>query len=353
MQRTQLKTIQVIPANQKGKIFVIADLHGNFDILKAVISKLAPNDKLIILGDTVDKGKKSEDVIYGLIKLKKLQALPEVTVLCGDHEDFCLKTIAAMDLIAREFARAPTSTDAQTFFNARIKSSKEIMLHVHNYGVWIVNLFYDEILQKKITLSNGAVVYGDSSKIKAIKEFIESLPHIITLDGDDPMNGVHANMPVSDTELKNRIAESKELTLEEIIQAMWARDKGHIVFKNAGRTKDSIITYCGHSIVIDGAPCVRPETNTINLDVGCFDTNAILLVNHTDKTAELVGDYSKNKPEVIDALQNACTTVNEYLARFRIKPKSSTKTDHFQHFQQPPSTTDPSSSPEAKRPKSK
>ena len=65
---------------------IIADIAGRFDELMALMNKM-PEDAFVFVGDIIDRGKKSKEVIEWCI------AHPEVTVLKGNHEhmmlDFC------------------------------------------------------------------------------------------------------------------------------------------------------------------------------------------------------------------------------------------------------------------------
>jgi serine/threonine protein phosphatase 1 len=70
------------------KIFVVGDIHGCFDKLYALMDKIPINyaqDQLIFIGDYIDRGPSSVDVVDYLIDFKKL--VPETIFLKGNHED--------------------------------------------------------------------------------------------------------------------------------------------------------------------------------------------------------------------------------------------------------------------------
>ncbi len=75
----------------KGKIFAVGDIHGNYDKLVSLMSQLPWNrgtDLLVFLGDYIDRGKHSKEVVEYLITLKKSE---EKTVfLMGNHERLLL-----------------------------------------------------------------------------------------------------------------------------------------------------------------------------------------------------------------------------------------------------------------------
>jgi serine/threonine protein phosphatase 1 len=70
-----------------GNIFAIGDIHGCFQQLKDLLKKIPFNsqqDQLVFLGDYIDRGEHSFDVIRFLIQLKK--RLPKTVFLRGNHE---------------------------------------------------------------------------------------------------------------------------------------------------------------------------------------------------------------------------------------------------------------------------
>lgn len=317
MQRAELKTIKELPPNVFGKDYIIADLHGNLECYRAVIKMLKPGDRLFILGDLTDRGPESEEVVDEILKHIEQNATPAIFVIRGNHEDLCLRTIKNMEDILRSITSKWEGTEFEDLLDDKISESELIESHVRekNGGKWLLKLYLSEVYGGDIRLENGEIKYLDSSQIKTIKEYFESLPYIIHVGGDDPMNLVHANMPISDTELRRRFNESLELTPEQIEQAIWAKHKPPTLFINPGRNLNSILTYCGHVIVLhDGVQCVRKDTNTIDADVGCYITNTILLINHTDKTAVYVGNMESNKPKRVEKLKKAGKEINDHLA---------------------------------------
>ena len=70
------------------KIFVVGDIHGCFEKLIALMDKLPINynqDQLIFIGDYIDRGPSSFEVVRYLIELKKLK--PDTVFIKGNHED--------------------------------------------------------------------------------------------------------------------------------------------------------------------------------------------------------------------------------------------------------------------------
>jgi serine/threonine protein phosphatase 1 len=78
----------------KKRLFAIGDIHGCFDALKNIIEngiKLKKNDRLILLGDYIDRGKQSKDVVDFIIELRSSGF--NIVTLMGNHEVLLLDAI--------------------------------------------------------------------------------------------------------------------------------------------------------------------------------------------------------------------------------------------------------------------
>jgi hypothetical protein len=78
------------------RIFVIPDIHGEFALLKKIVDFLITvakldltRDKLIFLGDMIDRGPQSNKVLEFIMYLQ-LDHPDNVVALIGNHEDMCL-----------------------------------------------------------------------------------------------------------------------------------------------------------------------------------------------------------------------------------------------------------------------
>ncbi|MCM8542050.1 MAG: serine/threonine protein phosphatase [Lentisphaeraceae bacterium] len=71
--------------------YAIGDIHGNYTCLKALIDKISPdkNDTLIFLGDYIDRGMFSKQVIEEIIAL---QQVTNIVALKGNHEIMMLSS---------------------------------------------------------------------------------------------------------------------------------------------------------------------------------------------------------------------------------------------------------------------
>ncbi|MGD9301639.1 MAG: metallophosphoesterase family protein [Desulfobacterales bacterium] len=81
-----------------GKIFAIGDIHGCYDQLAALMDKIPidlKKDTLVFVGDYIDRGPQSVEVVDFLIKLKK--QTPGIIFLKGNHEDMLEKYLDGTD----------------------------------------------------------------------------------------------------------------------------------------------------------------------------------------------------------------------------------------------------------------
>ena len=80
------------------KIFAIGDIHGCYDRLKTLMDKIPINfscDTLVFIGDYIDRGPYSVEVVDYLMQLKN--RVPDIVFLKGNHEDMLDKFINGVD----------------------------------------------------------------------------------------------------------------------------------------------------------------------------------------------------------------------------------------------------------------
>jgi serine/threonine protein phosphatase 1 len=81
-----------------NKIFAIGDIHGCFDKLQALMDKIdidLVDDTLVFIGDYIDRGKQSFEVVQYLIDLK--HRFQNVVFLKGNHEEMLEKYLSGFD----------------------------------------------------------------------------------------------------------------------------------------------------------------------------------------------------------------------------------------------------------------
>jgi len=95
------------------KIYAIGDIHGRFDKLRALMDKIDidyNNDILIFLGDYIDRGPQSFEVVKYLIELKKNQ--PKTIFLKGNHEEMFEKYVSGEDRMTYLFNGGQQTLDS-------------------------------------------------------------------------------------------------------------------------------------------------------------------------------------------------------------------------------------------------
>ena len=85
--------IEKINENDYNKIFVISDLHGQYDLFLKLLGKinLKREDLLVIMGDICDRGEKSYEIYMKCMKMMKLGY--NLKFILGNHEDMLLEDL--------------------------------------------------------------------------------------------------------------------------------------------------------------------------------------------------------------------------------------------------------------------
>ncbi len=84
----------------KSRLFAIGDIHARFDLLQALLKKLEEEqdldlskDKLIFMGDMIDRYPNTKEVINTIMELQAKHP-NNVIALCGNHENMALLACA-------------------------------------------------------------------------------------------------------------------------------------------------------------------------------------------------------------------------------------------------------------------
>ena len=81
----------------QGKTYVTGDIHGMYGSYMEIMKRMTVKDRLIILGDVIDRGNGGIQIIQDIIKRKQeKQGSPEIIFLLGNHEMQFLETIEIM-----------------------------------------------------------------------------------------------------------------------------------------------------------------------------------------------------------------------------------------------------------------
>ncbi len=144
-----------LPANRTGRDFVLGDLHGTTDLLRALMAHVAfdpDKDRLFSVGDLVDRG---EDSPGGLALLLE----PWVHAVIGNHEDMMLDFLKPRSDQKYPMESSGGKPDHAFLFNG------------------------------------GEAWFGDYRMPEGVKERLESLPLLIVIgEGSERFHVVHADL---------------------------------------------------------------------------------------------------------------------------------------------------------------
>ncbi|WGS65897.1 metallophosphoesterase family protein [Marinitoga aeolica] len=130
-------------------IWAISDIHGMYEKLLKLIRKIPENDKIIFLGDYIDRGPESKQVLDLLFKLKN-----RAIFLKGNHEDMMIDYIEKRGIYA----------EGVWFRNGAAYTLKSFENNIENkYMDFIksLNLYHiEKINGQKYLFVHGGVKYG-------------------------------------------------------------------------------------------------------------------------------------------------------------------------------------------------
>jgi serine/threonine protein phosphatase 1 len=78
-------------------LYAIGDIHGSLDALERLMDKISPDlaqNRLVFVGDYIDRGPQSQGVVDYIVRLKNLAPLGQVVCLKGNHEAMFLDFLA-------------------------------------------------------------------------------------------------------------------------------------------------------------------------------------------------------------------------------------------------------------------
>ena len=112
------------------KIFIIGDVHGCLDMLKRLIDNIEwnpPNDRLIFIGDYIDRGEDAKGVVDFVLKLK--EDSPLVQCLIGNHEQMFLDYLSGVD--SQSFLLNGGLSTLRSYKEARLRSDDPLIPSTH------------------------------------------------------------------------------------------------------------------------------------------------------------------------------------------------------------------------------
>jgi len=214
------------------KTYVIGDVHGEYETLLALVAKLPKDADIIFVGDLVDRGASSADVI-------KFVRENNYRCVLGNHEDLMISY-------------------GESFTKTYPKSTNPSFMHSWYNNGGDATLFSYNIL--KYTRENGMQCEENEFGMKQFKndlEWLKNLPLYIKLPqkiNDKPVVISHA--PCADVWHHHNNPDAKETFRD---YALWQR-------KNP-KLESQIYNIFGHTPVEFG---VEVEEHFTNVDTGCY-----------------------------------------------------------------------------------
>ncbi len=217
------------------KIFVIGDIHGCAEELQLLLEKLplTPTSRIVFVGDYIDRGENSKEVIATILNLRNYY---KVTTLMGNHEAMFL-----------DFLDDPGSMEGGAF--------------IYNGGSATLASYANQ---------SGKYVIPDEHL-----EFFKTLPYFWQTES---FFFVHAGVP--DVPLA-RIVPSRHK--EDLL---WIRDP----FFKSGFKWEKVIVH-GHTPV----PKVEVTSKRVNVDTGCVYENMLTAFELFSREAFTVKKIKKSR----------------------------------------------------------
>jgi serine/threonine protein phosphatase 1 len=212
------------------RIFAIGDIHGCLDELNILLESLvikanaSKDDIFIFIGDYIDRGPNSAGVIERLLEWEI--NFPTSIFLCGNHEQFLIKTLLGNEVSAQSWLK-----------NGAIESLQS----------WKINLADISSLETKLPKEH-------------LDFFLDKLERYVI---SDDFIFVHAGINPS---------KSIFLQLDETIY--WVRDEFIHSDFNFGKR-----VIFGHTPVED----ILIQPNKIGIDTGCVYNGSLSAINLTEK----------------------------------------------------------------------
>jgi serine/threonine protein phosphatase 1 len=143
------------------RTLIVGDIHGCLDMLKRLVDKIGwdpGGDRLIFIGDYIDRGENSKAVIDFIIELKKDSRF--VQCLIGNHEQMFLDYLSGSDL--HSFIMNGGLTTLQSYKNAQRDAEEPLIPASH--------LAYFSSLVTMVELDEYYVVHAGFRPGRSVKE---------------------------------------------------------------------------------------------------------------------------------------------------------------------------------------
>ncbi|WP_315287599.1 metallophosphoesterase family protein [Leptotrichia massiliensis] len=250
--KTNKIKIEKINENDYNRIFVMSDIHGQYDLFLKMLDRidLKREDLLVIIGDICDRGKKSYEIYMKCMKMIKLGY--NLKFILGNHEDMLLEDLENDYPIRYE-------TEYSVFRNSKYFENKDMK-------DWHEENFLEEIEWLVKWLKNCPLVISGNENIF-----------------------VHAGLDLN-----------KGLEKQEKETVLWTREEFWLVENVELEEYKGKNIYFGHTPNINGR--VSKKTDRIKgIDCGAFFTHFLgCLEVKSQKEIYVYEDEYIQFPEVLD-----------------------------------------------------
>ncbi|EEX75806.1 Ser/Thr phosphatase family protein [Leptotrichia hofstadii F0254] len=250
--KTNKIKIEKINENDYNRIFVMSDIHGQYDLFLKMLDRidLKREDLLVIIGDICDRGKKSYEIYMKCMKMIKLGY--NLKFILGNHEDMLLEDLENDYPIRYE-------TEYSVFRNSKYFENKDMK-------DWHEENFFEEIEWLVKWLKNCPLVISGNENIF-----------------------VHAGLDLN-----------KGLEKQEKETVLWTREEFWLMENVELEEYKGKNIYFGHTPNINGR--ISKKTDRIKgIDCGAFFTHFLGCVEvKSQKEIYVYEDEYIQFPEVLD-----------------------------------------------------
>lgn len=132
------------------KYFIIGDVHGSFDLLEKLLTQRKEGERLVLLGDYIDRGFQSRKVLNLVRKLKEQE---DAILIKGNHEDLLLNFLDDPENMANLYLPQGGQNTLASFFG-----EDEVWRRTPEYLAQRFNDEYADI----VDLIKGTIPYYDA-----------------------------------------------------------------------------------------------------------------------------------------------------------------------------------------------
>jgi len=122
-------------------IYAIGDIHGCLDRLERLLAKIDPDpmrDQLVFLGDYIDRGPSSYEVVAYLIALKN--RMPGAVFLKGNHEEMFIQYLSGME--HHLFVMNGGQATLDSYMKNKTHPDERLIPSEHLYFLSALSLYY-------------------------------------------------------------------------------------------------------------------------------------------------------------------------------------------------------------------